>query len=67
MATTPQQGPLQDRLKEQVSVSVKEALERTTIILSNLHRVHSYLDILRSMATPSGGCGQGIKSAMNQV
>ena len=67
MATTPQE-PLQDRLKEQVAVSVKDALERTTAILSNLHRVQSYLDILQTMSTsPSGGAQGGLKNAMLQV
>lgn len=66
MATTPQE-PLQDRLKEQVAVSVKDALERTTTILSNLHRVQSYLDILQTMSSPSGGPQGGLKSAMLQV
>ena len=70
-------GGLQDRLKEQVSASVREALERTTSILSNIHRVQSYLDILRTITTPtptpSGGGGgggsndQGLRNAMMQV
>ena len=73
-------GGLQDRLKEQVSASVREALERTTSILSNIHRVQSYLDILRTMTTPApppsgggssgGGNGsneQGLRNAMMQV
>ena len=64
MATTPQE-PLQDRLKEQVSVSVKEALERTTTILSNLHRVHSYLDIICNVSSPRDG--HGVKNALDQV
>ena len=55
----------QERLKEQVSVSVKEALEKTTDILSNLHRVQSYLYVLRTVSSASGA--EGFKNALQQV
>jgi len=49
----------------QVSSSVKESVDRTTSILSNLHRVHSYLDILSNMNSPRAS--YGIKNALDQV
>ena len=57
---------LQERLKEQVNVSVRESLAKTTTILSNLHRVQSYLDLLCTLTTSPGGA-QGFKNAMLQV
>ena len=62
------QGLLQDRLKDQVAVSIKESLCKATTVLSSLHRVHSYLDVLRSLPSlHSGGGGEGLKSALEQV
>ena len=49
----------------QVSSSVKESVDRTTSILSNLHRVHSYLDILSNMSSPRAT--YGLKNALDQV
>ena len=69
MAMTGAQGqgqePVQERLKEQVSVSVKEALEKTTGILSNLHRVQSYLYVLHTVATTPAS--EGLSNALQQV
>lgn len=64
-ASSQQQEPLQERLKEQVSVSVKEALEKTSSILSNLHRVQSYLYVLNTVPSVPGN--QGLKNALQQV
>lgn len=66
------QGILHDKLKDQVAVSIKESLTKATTILSSLHRVHSYLDILKTMPSfhsgvGEGGEGEGIKSALEQV
>ena len=44
---------LQDKLRDQVSSSVREALSKSTTILSNLHRLSSYLDV---MSAVSGQC-----------
>lgn len=63
MAT--QQEPVQERLKEQVGVSVKEALEKTTGILSNLHRVQSYLYVVNTVSSAPGT--QGLRNALQQV
>ena len=49
----------------QVISSVKESVDRTTSVLSNLHRVHSYLDILSNMS--SNRASYGLKNALDQV
>ena len=41
---------LHDKLREQVAASVKEALNKSTAILSNLHRLSSYLDVMGAMS-----------------
>ena len=67
-----QQRLLHDKLKDQIAVSIKESLHKATTVLSSLHRVHSYLDILKSISLihsdgGGGGGGEGIKSALDQV
>ena len=44
---------LQEKLQKQVSSSVREALEKSTTILSNLHRLSSFLDVMSSMVSSS--------------
>lgn len=56
---------LTERLKEQVSASIQDALSKATSVLSNLHRVQSYLDVLQSL--PVSRAGDVIKSAVEQV
>ena len=58
-----EQKILQDKLKEQISVSIAESLDKATSVLSSLHRVQSYLDVLKSL--PS--FRSGLKSALDQV
>ena len=57
--------PLTERLKEQVSASIQDALSKATSVLSNLHRVQSYLDVLASL--PVSRAGDVIKNAVEQV
>ena len=45
----PESG-LHDKLRDQVASSVKEALTKSTAILSNLHRLSSYLDVMSAMS-----------------
>ena len=65
-------GLLHERLREQVSLSIRESLEKATSVLSNLHRVQSYFDVIRNMS-PSRGTGggahttEGIKNALEQI
>lgn len=54
---------LQDKLQEQVTASVREALDKSTSILSNLHRLSSYLDVMSSMLTTP----DRLKNALDQV
>ena len=62
------QGILHDKLKDQISISIKESLDKATSVLSNLHRVHSYLDVLKTMPSfQSGSGGEGLKGALEQV
>ena len=64
-STSEAQEPLQERLKDQVSVSIKEALDRANTVLTNLHRVQSYLDVIRILSTPRSG--DVIKNALEQI
>lgn len=57
--------PLTERLKDQVSASIQDALLKATSVLSNLHRVQSYLDVLANL--PVSRAGDIIKSAVEQV
>lgn len=59
------QEPLQERLKDQVSVSIKEALDRANAVLTNLHRVQSYLDVIRILSTARSG--DVVKNALEQI
>ena len=62
------QGILHDKLKDQISISIKESLDKATSVLSNLHRVHSYLDVLKTMPSfQSDSGGEGLKGALEQV
>lgn len=63
-----EQGILHDRLKDQITISIKESLDKATMVLSSLHRVHSYLDVLKSMPSFRSGSGsEGLKGALEQV
>ena len=64
-----QQGLLHEKLKAQIGVSIKDSLTKATTVLSSLHRVHSYMDVLQSMPSfqTGGGGGEGIRSALEQV
>lgn len=64
-STTETQEPLQERLKDQVSVSIKESLDKANTVLTNLHRVQSYLDVIRILSTPRSG--DVIKNALEQI
>ena len=59
---------LHEKLKDQVTLSIKEALDKATAVLSNLHRVQSYLDVIKTM-TPSRGAShvEGVHRALDQV
>ena len=59
---------LHDKLKDQVTLSIKGALDKATAVLSNLHRVQSYLDVIKTM-TPSRPAShvEGIRGALDQV
>ncbi len=57
--------PLTERLKDQVSASIQDSLIKATSVLSNLHRVQSYLDVLANL--PVARAGDIIKSAVEQV
>ena len=59
------QEPLQERLKDQVSVSIKEALDKANTVLTNLHRVQSYLDVIRILSTHRSS--DVIKNALEQI
>jgi hypothetical protein len=62
------QGILHNKLKDQISISIKESLDKATSVLSSLHRVHSYLDVLKTMSSfQSGNGGEGLKGALEQV
>ena len=69
MASTAQeQGVLHERLRDQISESIKESLSKATAVLSSLHRVHSYLDVLKSVPSlHMDGGGEGVKGALDQV
>ena len=61
---------LQDKLKDQVSLSIKESLEKATAILSNLYRVHSYLEVLKELNPSHSGTApgsEGVKNALEQI
>ena len=63
MATEEAEISLQDKLQEQVSSSVKEALDKSTAILSNLHRLSSYLDVMNAMLSQP----DRLKNALDQI
>lgn len=65
--TSDPQEPLNDRLKEQVTVSIQEALHKATSVLSGLHRVHSYLDIIFSESLPPSRTNEIVKNAVDQA
>ena len=70
MATQDLQEPgiLHDKLKDQIAISIKESLDKATSVLSSLHRVHSYLDVLKTMPPFRAGTGgDGLKNALEQV
>lgn len=62
------QGIVQDKLKDQITISIKDSLDKATTVLSSLHRVHSYLDVLKTMPSFRTGTGsEGLKGALEQV
>lgn len=60
---TPELGGLHEKLRDQVASSVRDALQKSTTILSNLHRLSSYLDVMNTL--PSSG--ERLKNALDQV
>lgn len=73
---TQEPGLLHERLREQVSLSIRESLEKATTVLSNLHRVQSYFDVIIRNIAPSRGAAtgggahhtpEGIKNALEQI
>lgn len=54
---------LQEKLQGQVASSVKEALDKSTSILSNLHHLSTYLDVISKMA----GSADRVKDAHDQI
>lgn len=69
MASSDAQEPalLHEKLKEQVTVSIKESLDKAMTVLSSLHRVQSYLEVTRSLPARSAQSCEGVKSALGQV
>lgn len=66
MATAGEGGDaasLQDKLQVQVASSMREALDKSTSILSNLHRLSSYLDVMSSMLSAP----ERLKNALHQI
>ena len=67
-SVTQEQGILHDKLRDQISVSIKESLSKATAVLSSLHRVHSYLDVLKSVSSLHvSRSEEGVKEALVQV
>ena len=57
---TTESGLLQDKLEE--------ALEKATRVLSNLHRVQSYLEIIKTVSPQSGAPSNDVvKNALEQM
>ena len=54
---------LQEKLQGQVAASVREALDKSTTILSNLHRLSSYLDVMSTMLSSA----DRVKNAHEQI
>ena len=54
---------LQEKLQGQVASSVKEALEKSTTILSNLHHLSTYLDVISKMTSSP----DRVKNAHEQI
>jgi uncharacterized Zn-finger protein len=54
---------LHDKLQEQVTTSVRDALEKSTSILSNLHRLSSYLDVMNAMLSHP----DRLKNSLDQI
>lgn len=54
---------LQEKLRDQIATSVKEALDKSTTILSNLHRLSSYLEVMNTVAAST----EHFKSALDQI
>lgn len=54
---------LQEKLQGQVASSVKEALEKSTTILSNLHHLSTYLEVISKIA----GSVDRVKDAHDQI
>ncbi len=57
------ENTLQEKLQGQVATSVKEALEKSTTILSNLHHLSTYLDVISNMASST----DRVKNAHEQI
>ena len=63
-SATPREQEIHDKLRDQISVSIEESLAKATAVLSGLHRVHSYLEVLKTLPTAGG---EGAKGALEQV
>ena len=64
-STSESQEPVQERLKDQVALSIKEALDKANVVLTNLHRVQSYLDVIRILSPTRSS--DVIKNALGQI
>ena len=64
---TQEPGLLHEKLKDQVALSIKESLEKATSVLSNLHRLQSYLDVIKTVSPSRSHGNEGVKSALEQV
>lgn len=63
MAAGDSDASLQEKLREQVATSVREALDKSTAILSNLHRLSGYLDVMSTMMSSP----DRLKNALDQI
>ena len=57
------------KFKGHVSASIRDSIDKATGVLSQLHRVQSYLDVLRSLSPARGGgaAAEGTKSALELI
>ena len=60
------EGQQDTKFKGQVSASIRDSIDKATGVLSQLHRIQSYLDVLRSISPGRAG-DDGIKSALEQI
>lgn len=61
------EGQQDTKFKGQVSASIRDSIDKATGVLSQLHRIQSYLDVLRSISPGRAGDDGGVKSALEQI